>query len=149
MWFLKHPTVPTSPPTLHDRTSMAPSTEAAPHGQPIASEDRSSFDRLERMQRQRRILGEAITQGMTQSTSSTTLLSARSEETAAFFVQAAATKKILRHSSSEGSAVLDKGKRVSFFPMVEVHSEIPRPVGKHTLLTDQDDENSPSASSPR
>jgi len=131
---------------------MAPSTEAAPHGQPIASEDRSSFDRLERMQRQRRILGEAITQGMTQSTSSTILLSSRSEETAAFFVQAAATKKILRHSSSEGGAVLDKtpsSKRVSFFPMVEVHSETPRPVGKHTLLTDHDDENSSSASSPR
>jgi len=125
---------------------MTSSTEAAPHGQQIASEDRSSSDRLARMQRQRRILGDAITQCMTQSTSPPSLRNACSKETAAFFVQAA-TKKILRHSSSEGGAVLDtdsakQPKHVSFFPMVQVHAEIPRRKGTHELLTDRDNEKS-------
>ena len=124
---------------------MTSPTDAAPHGQQIASENRSSSDRLERLQRQRRLLGEAITQSMTQSTSSPSLLSARSEETAAFFVQAAATKKILRRPSSEGGAVLDTDsaqlpKQVSFFPVVHVHCEVPRRQGKHKLLTDRDTE---------
>jgi len=149
---------------------MTSFTEVAPHGQQIASEDRRSSDRLERMQRQRRILGEAISQSMAQSTSSPSLLNARSEETAAFFVRAAATKTILRHSSSEGGAVLDTDsakqpktdsaklpvldtdsaklpKLVSFFPMVQVYSEIPRRKGKHEILTDRDNEE--GGSSPR
>jgi len=128
---------------------MTSPTDAAPYGQQIASEDRSSSDRLERLQRQRRLLGEAITQSMTQSTSSPSLLSARSEETAAFFVQAA-TKKILRRPSSEGGAVLDTDsaqlpKQVSFFPMVQVHWL----QGKHELLTDRDNEKSLLGSSSR
>ena len=128
---------------------MTSPTDAAPYGQQIASEDRSSSDHLERLQRQRRLLGEAITQSMTQSTSSPSLLSARSEETAAFFVQAA-TKKILRRPSSEGGAVLDTDsaqlpKQVSFFPMVQVHWL----QGKHELLTDRDNEKSLLGSSSR
>jgi hypothetical protein len=115
--------------------------EAAPHGQQTPSEDRSVADRLERMQRQRRALGEAI-----HSASSRSPLNARSKETAAFFVETAATINSMRRSVSEEFAIFDK----DFVKQVSVN-----PVGmtrrlsmKHELLMDHDDEKSPPPSSP-
>jgi len=113
---------------------IAASAEVGPHGQQTSSEDKSVTDRLERMQRQRRALGEAIQH----SASSRFPLNERSEETAAFFV--AASINSMRRSASEDFAIFD----TDFVKQVSCSATA---LGGHELLMDRANAESPLLSS--